>query len=475
MLHSTSKAVKLLIILYVLVTACSCRTSNSYIHNSKIPTEKQYNVVAYVSGWSNLPVSNINVQKLTHINYAFANLDKQGRVFFTNSSDSLKIDTLRQLKKYNPNLKIIVSIGGWTYSKNFSDIAANTTLSNKCAQNIADFVFRHQLDGIDIDWEYPCMKGAGNSFQPNDKQNFTSFIRNIRHALTAVEVSQKRDKPYILSIATATSSNYLNSIESLKLIEYVDFMHIMTYDYRSGSNWETGHHSNLWVSLSDWSNGNCIDQTIKKYLNEGIPADKLIMGVPFYGRRWKGVTKSNNGLYQPAQTSGQSIAYRTILKECTPQKGYVNFWDDSAQAPYLWNKHEGVFISYENQQSLRYKIDYMKQHDLNGVMFWEYNCDNNNELFNATLNYIETDRYAYKKQRDKTLASTPYLVNIYHILLISQFLGFEDEYGASLGATPRPVLASGAMSNKTLAPFISSLWLNQFLSYTLPLYFTEFI
>jgi chitinase len=447
--------------LFLLAVIGSCRTSNRYIHPTVIPkTKESYAVVAYVAGWTLYPVSKIEAAKLTHINYAFANLDADGRVFFDNWNDNLKIDTLNSLKIINPDLKIIVSVGGWSWSKHFSNVAASQNLRNQCARNIAEFVRRYKLDGIDIDWEYPCMKGAGNSFRPEDKENFTYLLQAIRNSLNSLQVTQKRKEPYILSIAAATSSNYLRSIEPLKVVNYIDFMNIMTYDYRSGDSWETGHHSNLWTSLSDWNNGNCIDKTITRYINAGIPPEKIIMGVPFYGRRWEGVTKKNNGLYQPAVTAGLSITYRNIRRQCTPDAGYVSIWDDSAQAPYLWNQKEGIFISYENQQSLRYKVDYIKQKGLNGIMFWEYTSDYNSELLNAIFYYLETDRYSYKRQRD-ILLSAPYLVGI-HPIILNHFFSFENEYGASDFSTPRLVLGFGNISMLIFAPLMSSLWLSQF-------------
>ena len=444
----------------LIATVCSCRTSNSHIHSTAVHKERSYNVVAYVAGWSTFPISSIKADELTIINYAFANLDANGRIFFANWNDKRNIDSLHSLKKINPNLKIIVSIGGWTWSTHFSDIAADPNLRNKFAHNVADFVKQYNLDGIDIDWEYPGMKGAGNSFRPQDKENFTHLLRSTRSSLYSLELSQKRAESYIITAATATSANYLRNIEPQKIIEYLDFIHIMTYDYRSGDSWETGHHSNLWVSLSDWNNGNCIDKTINRYINAGIPPEKIIMGVPFYGRRWEGVTKKNNGLYQPAATAGLSISYRNIRNQCTNDKGYVSIWDDSAQAPYLWNQRDGIFISYENEQSLRYKVDYIKQKNLNGIMFWEYTSDYNSELLNAIVRYLNTDRYAYKKQRDMLLEA-PYLVGI-HPIIMNYFFSLENEYGASPFDIPLVVFGLSDISIKMFAPFMRSLWLSQF-------------
>jgi chitinase len=377
--------------------AYACRTRyesvrTNFIYNDKPQIKKQdYNIIAYIAGWSSLPISKIDVKRITHVNYAFANLNAKAAVFFANNSDSLKIDTLQQLKKHNPELKLIVSVGGASWSEHFSEIAASERLSNSFADNIAEFVKQYKLDGIDIDWEFPCMRRQDNTVNRDDKKNFTSLLQKIRSALNALEIGQKRNDHYILTIAAGISPAYLRCVELHNIVQYVDFVNVMAYNYRSGADWETGHHSNLKTSSSDrLKDNNSIDVTISRYIEAGVSPEKVILGVPFYGRLWAGVRPNNNGLYQPAKTGGKSVTYRNIRKYYTLDTGYADMWDDSAKSPYLWNPNDSIFISYETPRSLAYKVDYIRQYKLKGIMFWEYNSDNNNELYNAILSRFDS-------------------------------------------------------------------------------------
>jgi len=111
---------------------------------------------------------------------------------------------------------------------------------------------------------------------------------------------------------------------------------------------------------------------------------KITLGIPFYGRKWEGVQQSeNNGLYQSAESVGQIIYYRFIAKDCLNSRAYRRYWDESAKAPYLWNGDSSIFISYEDAESIKFKIDYLKKKGLSGIMFWEYSDDYEGQLLDA--------------------------------------------------------------------------------------------
>lgn len=216
--------------------------------------KKQYNVVAYVAGYRDFDFSTIQADKITHINYAFVNVI-EGEVRFDNSIDNTAmkqegIFELVGLKKINPDLKVLVAVGGWTWSGDFSDAALTEASRFKFAQSAAGFVEAFDLDGIDIDWEYPNHPGAGNVHRPEDVQNFTRLIQAVREELDKLSRHQGSDKHYLLTIATGTSQRYVDNTELGKLQRYLDFVNIMTYDFYHGGDRRTGHHSNFRHSAS---------------------------------------------------------------------------------------------------------------------------------------------------------------------------------------------------------------------------------
>jgi len=353
--------------------------------------DRKYNVVAYVAGYRNFDFSTIDVSRLTHINYAFVNI-KGGEVVF----DSTKIDgkaltpndlrTLINLKKVNPDLKVLASAGGWSWSGRFSDAAFSEGSRAKFASSCVRLVRKYQLDGIDLDWEYPNQIGAGNIFRPEDTHNFTLMLKAVREALDKASQTEGKGKHYLLSIASGADETYVKNTELGQLQKYVDFINIMTYDFYNGLHKVTGHHSNFRPSGNPELDMNSVVNSVDLHLKAGVPADKINLGIPLYGRKWEGV-KSIGGkvLFQKAETVGSGIDY-VDFAETIDKNGYKRFWDDTAKAPYLWNQEKKIFISYEDEASIQCKMEYLKSKGLAGVMFWEYCADRKNELQKAISN-----------------------------------------------------------------------------------------
>lgn len=348
----------------------------------------KYRVVGYVAGYRDFDFSKIQADKLTHINYAFANVIDGQVMFDTTDIDntSLKDDdlkTLQKLKEVNPDLKILVSVGGWVWSGNFSDAALTEAARTRFAESAADFVHQYGLDGIDIDWEYPNQVGAGNVHRKEDIHNFTLLMKATREALDQ-RAKQEDKEHYLLTIATGADTAYVNNTELGEVAKYLDFLNIMTYDFYNGLHHTTGHHANLYPSDLNTSRVSDVLNAVKIHEDAGVPLNKINIGVPFYGRKWDGVkSMENNGLYQEAESVGQIIFYHTIVQDFLDKPGYTRYWDASAKAPYLWNADSGVFISYEDAESIKYKMQYLKDKGISGVMFWEYSDDYQSQLLDA--------------------------------------------------------------------------------------------
>ncbi|MDX9930730.1 MAG: glycoside hydrolase family 18 protein [Bacteroidales bacterium] len=374
------KRILLLVVSGIMLFMMSCGSTG---------TGSEYMVVGYVAGFRNYDFSEIDATKLTHINYAFANII-DGRVAFgsdmidNTDRDIEDIKTLLSLKEVNPDLKILVSVGGWGWSGNFSDAALSDSSRNLFAASAAQFILDHGLDGIDLDWEYPNQVGAGNTYRPEDVHNFTLLLASVRRQIDSLAVKLDRAEPFLLTIATGGDSVYVSNTELGELEKYLDFINIMTYDYHNGLTSQAGHHSNLHLSASDYPHGDATDRSVRMHLDAGVSPAKLNIGVPFYGRRWKGVEPVNNGLYREAATTGESISYADVLVALA-DTAFVRLWDTAALAPWLWNEQDSLFISYDDKESLKAKMEYVLSQGLGGVMFWEYTEDIDGMLLDALV------------------------------------------------------------------------------------------
>jgi chitinase len=341
-------------------------------------------VIGYVfSPEQPLDPKTIAAEKLTHINYAFANL-KDGKVVNGFDFDDQNYRALQTLKKRNPGLKILSSVGGWTWSGGFSDAALTEQSRQVFIDSAVAFVKRHQLDGIDIDWEYPGLAGAGNTHRPEDGTNYTLLLKDLRAAFDKLETELGR--PLLLTIATGGFPDYLAKSDIGRWQEYLDYVNIMAYDYnypRDGGT--TGHHAALYSHPDDTSNQSAHD-AVRNHIEAGVPAHKLVMGVAFYGRHWTDVERNNRGYKQPAKAGKNpygSTSYNNLAPNLLNKNGFSRYWDDVAKAPWLWNEEEGIFISFEDPQSLTAKARYIRDHNLAGVMFWQYTSDYQHRLLDA--------------------------------------------------------------------------------------------
>lgn len=369
-----------------LFSGCSSKQKEK----AEIQTEKEYMVVAYVAGYRDFDFSTIDVSGITHINYAFANIRDGEVVFDTTKIDGVvpnagDVEELNSLKKNKPNLKVLVSVGGWTWSGGFSDAALTAESRAKFAKSCAAFVKEFKLDGIDLDWEYPNQSGAGNIHRPEDVHNFTLMLKEVREELDLMSKNEGNENHYLLTIATGADEAYVRNTELGELHKYIDFLNIMTYDFYNGWHNVNGHHSNYMPSAQPEMDKNSVVDAVEIHINSGCPVEKINLGIPFYGRIWKGVkTDSDKVLFNQAETVGMGIDYIDFYQDINAN-GYTRYWDDTAKAPYLWNPETKTFISYEDEESIIIKIDYLKKRGLAGVMFWEYSADHNKKLLGAIV------------------------------------------------------------------------------------------
>jgi chitinase len=337
-------------------------------------------VVAYVFPQDALlDPATVPADRITHVNYAFANV-RGGRVIEGFANDAENFRTLTTLRRSHPHLKVLVSIGGWTWSGGFSDAALTRASRRRFVHSVVDLVVRHDLDGADVDWEYPGLPGYGNVHRAEDKPNFTSLMRELRAALDARGRSRKR--AYLLTLAAGASSDFLAHTEMARVAAVSDLVNLMTYDFLvPPGDGVAGHHSNLYPSAKDPFEQSA-DRSVREFLAAGVPAGKLVLGVPFYGRAWTLV--EGEGPHGPAAAPRERVETSYAALAAALQRGvFVRRFDAQAQAPYLWDATRRLFVSYDDPESLAVKAAYVRQRGLRGMMFWQLGDDPGGALLAA--------------------------------------------------------------------------------------------
>ncbi|OYD10005.1 glycoside hydrolase family 18 protein [Paludifilum halophilum] len=377
-----------------------------------VQTDSEHKVIAYYPGWAtydrDYQVADIDASKVTHINYAFANISGGEVVLGDPYADTDKFfpgdcwepgckrgnfNQLNKLKQEHPHLKTLISVGGWTWSGNFSDVAMTEASRTKFAESAVDFIREWGFDGVDLDWEYP-VDGGLEPGRPEDKQNFTLLMKKMRETLDQAGAEDGKD--YLLTIASGASPDYVENTELDKVEDDLDWINIMTYDFHGGWEDESNNNAPLYRDPDDPSShadNYYVDAAVQGHLDAGVPKDKLVLGMPFYGRGWDGCSSSNNGLYQSCSGPAREgtwedgvFDYADLEENYINKNGYTRHWNDDAKVPYLYNPDTQTFITYDDEESIGYKTDYIKSKGLAGAMFWELASDRNGTLLNQVYN-----------------------------------------------------------------------------------------
>jgi len=346
-------------------------------------SQREFAVVGYVfPRGSLLAPGQIDAHNLTRINYAFAAI-QDGRLAAGSPPDAQNPDAqnlalLTSLRKQNPSLTVLISVGGWLGSADFSDVSLTSETRKKFVESAVDFLRRYDLDGLDVDWEYPGMPGSGHTFRPEDKRNFTLLLKDLRTRFDKEEKATGRK--LVLTIAAAAFSDYLAHTEMKQVERYVDTVNLMTYDYAMPSvNAITSHNAPLFADPAAPSQLSA-DASVRAFESAGVPSRKILLGVPFYGHLWGQVADRNHGLFQPGKPAPGDFAPDSTIKQTMLGHGFARYWDEAASVPYLYSTDRQEFVSYEDAESLAVKCAYIKTHKLGGVMFWQYLDDSSGAL-----------------------------------------------------------------------------------------------
>jgi len=344
-------------------------------------TPQRYEVTGYVfTRGTVLTPGQVDGKKLTRINYAFSNIEG-GRMVVGTPADAQNLALLTAMRNANPRLTVLVSVGGWLWSTNFSDMVLTSASRSAFEDSVMRFLAQYDLDGLDIDWEYPGMPGAGHPFRAEDKQNFTALLKELRERFDAV--ARKSGKRLYLTIAMGASDDVIANTEMHKVQRYVDTVNLMAYDYyEPGSESVTGNHAPLFTDSAD-PKAISADRSIRAYEKAGVPAEKILLGVPFYGHEWGQVAQQNHGLFQPGKAVPGAYAPFSAIDGNQLGSGFTRYWDSAASVPFLYNAEKQIFISYEDPESLKAKCKYVRDHKMGGVMFWDYSGDPSGKLLST--------------------------------------------------------------------------------------------
>ncbi|MFE9933198.1 glycoside hydrolase family 18 protein [Streptomyces sp. NPDC005533] len=399
--------------------------------------DRSYKKVGYFTQWGvygrDFQVQDLEANgsagKLTHINYAFGNVSPQGTCFTgnvpgeadawadyvrpldaANSVDGVadtaeqplagNFNQLRELKARHPGLKVLISLGGWSWSTHFSDAALTPASRKAFVASCIDLYIKGNLpqdgsrggagaaagvfDGIDLDWEWPGSAGdTDTKFRPEDKRNFAELVKEFRTQLDAYAKSQRRKTKYELTAFVPTAPAKIDAgFDVRRIMRDLDFVTLQGYDFHVSGEPRTAQQSALYAR-GDFS----VDGTVDAWRLRGAPAHKLVMGMPFYGQGWTGVSGGGDGMGQPATGPAPatwSAGYEDYkaLRKLADSGTYQVHRD--RRGGHAWLFDGTTLWTYDDPQVLRAKTDYVREHGLGGAMFWSLDADTSDgELMTA--------------------------------------------------------------------------------------------
>ena len=304
------------------------------------------------------------VRLLTHINYAHGRFadptNGTGGIVITESKKA-PIKDVVALKSVNPKLKVCLMVGGWGgHADGFSMMARSAEKRTEFCQSVKNLLETNKMDGIDIDWEYPTQSADNETgADPSDTQNFNLVLKELRETLGPGK---------IISFASSSSAKYVDWKTAIK---YLDYVNVMTYDMGAAPN---GHNSPLHKSTK--FNHRSWDESVKAHEDGGVPRERMVMGVPFYGKAEKNPADGTKIFdYSVRYYEIPDILNKGLYKGKALARPVSRVWEPTSMVPYLVDAAGKNVLSYDDPESVSVKGSYVKANGMLGAMFWEYRCD----------------------------------------------------------------------------------------------------
>lgn len=376
---------------------------------------QQKEIIGYYPSWrwsyrNNLVNQwTIPYHKLTSINYAFFFPLPDGKIVgidtiahdrilkgeYDPKNDSFRPNTSLIELAHKNGVKVLLSIGGWEDSENFPEVAADQVKRANFAHCCVKLIKEYGFDGIDVDWEYPGYEPHQGTTQ--DKPNFTLLLQTVRDSIDTY--SAKTGKNYLLTAALPAGKSHVENIEVKNIAAILDQLNIMTYDFFGAWDSLSNHNSPLYAPEQGDTTQN-FDSAFKLYtMDYGIPANKINLGVAFYGHAFKNCTQlhtpHSSGAAPPFSDSRGGAVYYNILKYLSDFKRY---WDPRAKVPYLISTKWNTLISYDDEISIALKAQYVLDNDANGLIIWEITGDHLENGKTPLLDVIYSKFYGSKSK-----------------------------------------------------------------------------
>ncbi|ORZ08325.1 glycoside hydrolase [Absidia repens] len=359
---------------------------------------------SYFPNWlyNNYPSSKIPFEKYTHINYAFALQNHDDGVPFFQDDWAIENYLPKLIQSaHSADTKVLLSIGGWTGSEQFSPMVASPDLRKRFVDWNLNFIEKYNTDGVDIDWEYPGKQAAGcNTFNENDTDNLLLLLKELRSALDMKFPDDHKE----ISMAVYVLPFLRNGVPATDVsdfVPYFDHINLMTYDINGAWAPLTGPNAPFYAEKdkgADYSFAN----SIQAWKAAGVPSKKINAGLAFYGRSMQATTDMTNtkSQYQEALVGApkgdsddaywanpfcsadidglsgvwkwSNLRSQGLVQKNTSETGdgWIRHWDDHSKTPWLFNPASKLFISYDDPESLQIKVDYVGCEELGGVMIW---------------------------------------------------------------------------------------------------------
>ena len=391
-------------VMLIMSIPISASTAEVNMPTAQKSFDKEGILVAYFNatqGYSSFEFTNIDV-----LNYHPASIVANGMNYtggtIVNHPNSNRMSYYKQrAQEQNPDVKVVFTVANGNIT-DFESWFYNTKNADRLVTEMMDIIKSYGYDGLDIDYEFP--QGGSNT-----RRNFVYFMQRMREELDAL--GKSKNKEYILSMAVPGGTWAFSLFDMVSLSEHVDYFNIMNYDlYVGDATKGTTHHHTAPYDDTLYPGGTAYSD-IGLYRSYGIPDDKIVVGLGMYARRWTGVPNKNNGLHQPGtldMNSNEAYIHYTTLKSSYENKnGYVKYWDEASQAPYLFNASRGIVLTYDDERSAKIKCEIAGSAGIRGVMVFDYCTTDGIGIFDNMRGWIDAASGPHEHSYTRTLTKLP--------------------------------------------------------------------